>query len=111
MQKHVNLEDLVKSFPTNILLQNLASIQKRTSPVKLLIWLKNQGKVRYRTFQLRYFWPGCGCDKETVNTAYNDLKARINESAWLLFFPVGRRGEGGEREAHCENVPKRLMLK
>ena len=35
MQKHVNLVDLVKSFPTNIYLQNLASIQKRTSPVKL----------------------------------------------------------------------------
>ena len=34
MQKHVNLVDLVKSFPTNILLQKLASIQKRTSPVK-----------------------------------------------------------------------------
>ena len=34
MQKHVNLVDLVKSFPTNIYLQNLASIQKRTSPLK-----------------------------------------------------------------------------
>ena len=34
MQKHVNLVDLVKSFPTNVFLQNLASIQKRTSPVK-----------------------------------------------------------------------------
>ena len=34
MQKHVNLVDLVKSFPTNIYLQNFASIQKRTSPVK-----------------------------------------------------------------------------
>ena len=34
MQKHVNLVDLVKIFPTNILLQNLASIQKRTSPIK-----------------------------------------------------------------------------
>ena len=34
MQKHVNLADLVKSFPTNIFLQNLASIQKRTSPIK-----------------------------------------------------------------------------
>ena len=34
MQKHVNLVDLVKSFPTNILLQNLASIQQRTSPLK-----------------------------------------------------------------------------
>ena len=34
MQKHVNLVDLVKSFPTKIYLQNLASIQKRTSPIK-----------------------------------------------------------------------------
>ena len=34
MQKHVNLVDLVKSFPRNIFLQNLASIQKRTSPIK-----------------------------------------------------------------------------
>ena len=34
MQKHVNLVDLVKSFPTNTYLQNLASIQPRTSPRK-----------------------------------------------------------------------------
>ena len=34
MQKHVNLVDLVKSFLTNILLQNLALIQKRTSLIK-----------------------------------------------------------------------------
>ena len=34
MQKHVNLVDLVKSFPMNILLQNLASIQQRTSLIK-----------------------------------------------------------------------------
>ena len=34
MQKHVNLVDLAKSFPTNIFLQNLASIPKRTSPIK-----------------------------------------------------------------------------
>ena len=34
VQKHINLVDLVKSFPTNIFLQNSASIQKRPSPVK-----------------------------------------------------------------------------
>ena len=34
MQKHVNLVDLVKSFPTSMLLQNLASIQQRTSLIK-----------------------------------------------------------------------------
>ena len=34
MQKRVNLVDLGESFPTNIYLQNLASIQKRTSPIQ-----------------------------------------------------------------------------
>ena len=34
VQKHVNLVDLVKSFPTNIFLQNVASIQKRTNPIQ-----------------------------------------------------------------------------
>ena len=34
MQKHANLVDLAKSFPTNIYLQNLASIQPRTSLLK-----------------------------------------------------------------------------
>ena len=38
VQKHVNLVDLGKSFPTNIFLQNLASIQKRTSLLKFL-WM------------------------------------------------------------------------
>ena len=44
MQKHVNLVDLVKRFPTNILLQNLASIQKRTSPVKFAHLAEKSGK-------------------------------------------------------------------
>ena len=44
MQKHVNLVDLVKSFPTNIYLQNLASIQKRTSPVKSAHLAEKSGK-------------------------------------------------------------------
>ena len=34
MQKRAHLVDLVKSFPTTIYLQNLASIQRRASPVK-----------------------------------------------------------------------------
>ena len=44
MQKHVHLVDLVKSFPTNIYLQNLASIQKRTSPVKFAHLTEKSGK-------------------------------------------------------------------
>ena len=62
MQKHVNLVDLVKSFPTNILLQNLASIQKRKIPIKFAHSAEKSENgsisnlstmVRYRTFQLR----------------------------------------------------------
>ena len=34
VQKNVDLVDLGKSFPTNIFLQKLASIQQRTSPIK-----------------------------------------------------------------------------
>ena len=44
MQKHVNLVDLVKSFPTNIYLQNLASIQKRTSALKFAHLAEKSGK-------------------------------------------------------------------
>ena len=44
MQKHVNLVDLVKSFPTNIYLQNLASIQKRTRAVKFAHLAEKSGK-------------------------------------------------------------------
>ena len=44
MQKHVNLVDIVKSFPTNIYLQNLASIQKSTSPVKFAYLAEKSGK-------------------------------------------------------------------
>ena len=54
MQKYVNLVDLVKSFPMNIYLRHLASIQERTSPLKFAhLAEKSERKVRYRTFQLR----------------------------------------------------------
>ena len=44
MQKHANLVDLVKSFPTNIFLQNLTSIQQRTSPVNFAHLAEQSGK-------------------------------------------------------------------
>ena len=44
MRQNVNLVDLVMSFPTNIFLQNLASIQKRTSPVKFAHLAEKSGK-------------------------------------------------------------------
>ena len=54
VQKHANLVDLVKSFPTNILLENLASIQQRTSLIKFdHLAEKSESALRYRIFQLR----------------------------------------------------------
>ena len=54
MQKHVNLVDLVKSFPTNIFLQIWRRYRRERALYSLIIWLKNQSKVRYRIVQLRY---------------------------------------------------------
>ena len=55
MQKHVNLVDLVKSFPTNIFLQNLASIQKRTSPVKFAHLAEKSGKGSISNLSTKLF--------------------------------------------------------
>ena len=74
VQKHVNLVDLVKSFPTNIFLQNLASIQKRTSPIKFahLAEKSENGSVK-EPFQLRVeqkYSPRClsQCDRTTSSS-------------------------------------------
>ena len=56
VQKHVNLVDLVKSFPTNIFLQNLASIQKRTSPVKFANLAEKSGKGSISNFSTKVYW-------------------------------------------------------
>ena len=44
MQKYVHLVDLVTRSPTNMYLQNLASIQKRTSPIKFPHLAEKSGK-------------------------------------------------------------------
>ena len=44
VQKCANLVDLVKRFQTNIYLQHLASIQKRTIPVKFAHLAEKSGK-------------------------------------------------------------------
>ena len=56
VQKHVNLVDLVKSFPTNIYLQNLASIQKRTSLVKFAHLAEKSGKGSISNLSTKV-WP------------------------------------------------------
>ena len=66
MQKHVNLVDLVKSFPTNILLQNLASIQKRTSSVKFAHLAEKSGKGSISNLSTKVAAAPPGCDIHIV---------------------------------------------
>ena len=58
MQKHVNLVDLVKSFPTDIYLQNLASIQKRASPIKFAHLAEKSEKSSISNLSTK---PGTAC--------------------------------------------------
>ena len=77
MQKHVNLIDLVKSFPTKIFLQNLASIQTRTSPVKFAHFANLSTKVRCT----RYHWGWGGVGRRVAagecGKATSDWPARL----------------------------------
>ena len=54
MQKHVNLVDLVKSFPTNIYLQNLASIQPRASHLIFIILATSRDSIFTERSSPRY---------------------------------------------------------
>ena len=60
MQKHVNLVDLVKSFPTNIYLQNLASIQPRTSPIKFVHLAEKSENGSISNLSTKAFLPHLG---------------------------------------------------
>ena len=60
MQKHVNLVDLVKSFPTNIYLQNFASIQKRTSPIKFAHLSEKSGNCSISNLSTKVAGPPAG---------------------------------------------------
>ena len=71
MQKHANLVDLVKSFPTNIYLQNLALIQPRTSLSKFV-------KFSHRYHARRCRFPGSG------------RRARACPAAVVLHLPLER---------------------
>ena len=57
----------------------------RTSSENLLIWLTNQGKVRYRTFQLRY-----------LDTPYLGARVRVSTGNKGTTFVLERSSE--ERE-------------
>ena len=100
MQKHVNLVDLVKSFPTNIYLQNLASIQKRTSPVKFAHLAEKSGKgsisnlstkarSRGRAASAHGGAPCCGIETSVaVGDKISRIRADLGESSEVFRFSI-----------------------
>ena len=73
MQKYVNIVDLVKSFPTNIYLQHLASIQPRTSLSKFVESPHSYPAQRFNLFHI-------GTTPRTdTDTAEFDLESWANQ--------------------------------
>ena len=91
MQKHVNLVDLVKSFPTNILLQNLASIQKKTSPVKFAHLAEKSGKgsISNLSTKVSARWQSCratareALDVNTIVNSYGRATGKVSRRVKL----------------------------
>ena len=82
MQKHVNLVDLVKSFPTNIYLQNLASIQKRMSPVKFAHLAEKSGKGSISNFSTKVAGLArkAGVSESSVEVAFSAGSVKVDAS-------------------------------
>ena len=81
MQKHVNLVDIVKSFPTNSFLQNMASIQKRTSPVKFAHLAEKSGKGSISNLSTK---AAAGAASAATAEAAGDAAADAAEDAALV---------------------------
>ena len=110
MQKHVNLVDLVKSFPTNIYLQNLASIQKRTSPVKFAHLAEKSGKGSISNLSTKVTAAAAPSDGERLLDAPvprwrlpPDLHATLRASGRVEY------GSAGGRRAYLSS-PRKLLL-
>ena len=73
MQKHVNLVDLVKSFPTNIFLQNLASIQNRTSPIKFDHLAEKSDKGSISNLSTKAYYKESGFNSNTCPSGYTPI--------------------------------------
>ena len=105
MQKHVNLVDLVKSFPTNIFLQKLASIQERTSPIEFDNFAEKseQGSISNLSTKrntARSSPPG----RETAATCRRPPETRSRASRRRSSYGAAVRAPGTPRRAADEEV-------
>ena len=88
MQKHVNLVDLVKSFPTHIFLQNLASIQKRTSPTKFAHLAEKSEEGSISNLSTKVFGRRAARDASAPRTDHVHARPRAVRGAELLALTV-----------------------
>ena len=100
MQKHVNLVDLVKSFPTNIFLQNLASIQKRTSPIKFAHLAEESGNGSVPNLSTKVSSKASGAAIEPTLSVkgfvkIEDLKKTLAACNWAGPLPLDMRNDPG----------------
>ena len=100
MQKHVNLVDLVKSLPTHILLQDLASIQTRKSLSKFVNVSHNYPAQRFN-FHI-------GTTPASAPAAVTPEAVRARKDAWRLAHRTAEDRGGGSkrRERGSKNVSK-----
>ena len=100
VQKHANLVDLVKSFPTSIYLQNLASIQPRTSLSTFVYLLFNFQVMRF-TFHTGTFASSGSCSGSSARPATPGTTASSPASA------VGRLEEQERRRSWTRRWTRR----
>ena len=92
MQKNVNHVDLVKNFPTNIFSQILASIQRRTSPMKLAHLAEKSDKGSISNLSTK----GPTGPRRAAHGGRHPNARSCEESRYL--FPGDREGEKGFRQ-------------
>ena len=93
MQKHVNLVDLVKSFSPHISLQNLASIQQRTSLSKFVKFSHSYPAQRF-DFHI-------GTTPGAPAPGPSAAARRYDEEADEIKAIRGKEGRRGQREAEA----------
>ena len=106
VQKHVYLVDLVKSFPTNIFLQNLASIQPRTSPIKFAHLAEKSEKSSISNLSTKSGAASLPCSVSPATYAQVVTESVILSNHLLANF----RGTGDSWECFGANIETRAAM-
>ena len=109
MSKPVNLVDLVKSFQTNIYLQNLASIQKRTSPMKFAHLAEKCEKGSVSNLSTKRATDCCKLGEQQVDRANGQLPRQFRPLATSLAAPTSHPSPGGSVHGERANFTGHVL--